>query len=696
MRKLNKKAKLMFHLFGLLVLGTSGLMALGIYQVMGRQTQVYLIPAGSVAYDSSSSSIEVGAESIIRRGWDGNYRLTQGRDSRPLGSYCVVTEASSGLLKLFADGRQIRGNGMITDLDGYMAVTDTDESSFFQLGDSAYVVTGSHITDSTGHVETEDFLYILRDRNGNARFVNPAVNVKTAEPAFITSGDMKLDLGEMTLAYGERLVELDKVIGNMSQAIAKEKAESQPDTIELTIRGGSGGQGGTGGAGGLGGTGGTGGSGGAGGIGGTGGAGGLGGMGGTGGIGGTGGSGGAGGTGGMGGTGIAGGSGTVTGRKTMYIRSVSPHAASLTVNYLVEDPLMYYGVVRLKVQKVNPQTRAVLDKGKSYDLDASDIEYTVYNLEEDSRYKLTLSYLDDEGNDVVMDVTYGETSRNSIDLTIEKVTKAYVRFKASFDKDLGLTDPKIQVLDESGQPVTGFTIDLTSSRPQSGVVSGTISYPEESGGYSGLYLTVFLTMNQGEAQVTGQASFKVPEYDGSNQAPGGISAGGSASGGNTGGQHMEETEGSQDTAPGDAQSSESESAGQGESQENSGASGDSSGNGTGSPEDQDSKEEESDGSGSLGGGTGDSAGDGSNDTEDGSGSSENTGTGSGSSGGSSSGSGDSEGNSGGSSSGGGDSEGSSGGSSSGSGDSEGSSGGSSSGSGSSENSGGSGSDPSDA
>lgn len=641
----------MFHLFGLLVLGTSGLMALGIYQVMGRQTQVYLIPAGSVAYDSSSSSIEVGAESIIRRGWDGNYRLTQGRDSRPLGSYCVVTEASSGLLKLFADGRQIRGNGMITDLDGYMAVTDTDESSFFQLGDSAYVVTGSHITDSTGHVETEDFLYILRDRNGNARFVNPAVNVKTAEPAFITSGDMKLDLGEMTLAYGERLVELDKVIGNMSQAIAKEKAESQPDTIELTIRGGSGGQGGTGGAGGIGGT---------------------------------------------GGTGIAGGSGTVTGRKTMYIRSVSPHAASLTVNYLVEDPLMYYGVVRLKVQKVNPQTRAVLDKGKSYDLDASDIEYTVYNLEEDSRYKLTLSYLDDEGNDVVMDVTYGETSRNSIDLTIEKVTKAYVRFKASFDKDLGLTDPKIQVLDESGQPVTGFTIDLTSSRPQSGVVSGTISYPEESGGYSGLYLTGFLTMNQGEAQVTGQASFKVPEYDGSNQAPGGISAGGSASGGNTGGQHMEETEGSQDTAPGDAQSSESESAGQGESQENSGASGDSSGNGTGSPEDQDSKEEESDGSGSLGGGTGDSAGDGSNDTEDGSGSSENTGTGSGSSGGSSSGSGDSEGNSGGSSSGGGDSEGSSGGSSSGSGDSEGSSGGSSSGSGSSENSGGSGSDPSDA
>ena len=637
----------MFHLFGLLVLGTSGLMALGIYQVMGRQTQVYLIPAGSVAYDSSSSSIEVGAESIIRRGWDGNYRLTQGRDSRPLGSYCVVTEASSGLLKLFADGRQIRGNGMITDLDGYMAVTDTDESSFFQLGDSAYVVTGSHITDSTGHVETEDFLYILRDRNGNARFVNPAVNVKTAEPAFITSGDMKLDLGEMTLAYGERLVELDKVIGNMSQAIAKEKAESQPDTIELTIRGGSGGQGGTGGAGGIGGT---------------------------------------------GGTGIAGGSGTVTGRKTMYIRSVSPHAASLTVNYLVEDPLMYYGVVRLKVQKVNPQTRAVLDKGKSYDLDASDIEYTVYNLEEDSRYKLTLSYLDDEGNDVVMDVTYGETSRNSIDLTIEKVTKAYVRFKASFDKDLGLTDPKIQVLDESGQPVTGFTIDLTSSRPQSGVVSGTISYPEESGGYSGLYLTGFLTMNQGEAQVTGQASFKVPEYDGSNQAPGGISAGGSASGGNTGGQHMEETEGSQDTAPGDAQSSESESAGQGESQENSGASGDSSGNGTGSPEDQDSKEEESDGSGSLGGGTGDSAGDGSNDTEDGSGSSENTGTGSGSS----SGSGDSEGNSGGSSSGGGDSEGSSGGSSSGSGDSEGSSGGSSSGSGSSENSGGSGSDPSDA
>lgn len=51
MRKLNKKAKLMFNLFGILVAGSAGLMGYGIYQVVHKGTQIYPVSADSVILD---------------------------------------------------------------------------------------------------------------------------------------------------------------------------------------------------------------------------------------------------------------------------------------------------------------------------------------------------------------------------------------------------------------------------------------------------------------------------------------------------------------------------------------------------------------------------------------------------------------------------------------------------------------------
>ena len=51
MRKLNKKTKLMFNLFGLMVAAATGGMAFGIRHVLASQENVYVIAADSVAYD---------------------------------------------------------------------------------------------------------------------------------------------------------------------------------------------------------------------------------------------------------------------------------------------------------------------------------------------------------------------------------------------------------------------------------------------------------------------------------------------------------------------------------------------------------------------------------------------------------------------------------------------------------------------
>lgn len=512
MRKLNKKAKLMFNLFGILVLGTAGMMGYGIYRVLQSGTQVYPVAADSVIFDEGSRMIPVSEEGYIRKNWNGSFLLKEGNQTYDLGDCSVAMEKSSGILKIFADGWQIHESGQITSIDEYLAVTDLDTSSFFKLGDQSFMVTGNEITDSTGHVSTEDYLYVLRDKNGNSRFVNEAVNVRTAEPAMVSSGTMKLDLSELLLAYGEKQIDLTKVIGNVGIALAEAEAQMQPDVIELTIRGGRGGRGGAGGIGGVGGTGGIGGDGGLGGAGGTGGSGGAGGTGGT---GGSGGDGGAGGAGGIGGSGIAGGIGStdVNGRQSMYIRSVRSYPAALEVSYRVEDPLMHYGVVRLKSEQVTYDSKSVEGTEETYDLDPSDTEVILRDLEEDSKYKLTLYYLDETGNRVVMDVAYGFTSNNSIDLRVDKISRDYIEFTATFDEDLGLSYQSVELLYEQGGPVQDKDVEISGNLLKEGILSGTITFGDDAN-VEGDYLTLRVTFKQGKTPLIAERSFMMPGSSG--------------------------------------------------------------------------------------------------------------------------------------------------------------------------------------
>lgn len=524
MRKLNKKAKLMFPMFGVLVLASAGMMGMGVYQVKGKGAQIYPVSADSVIFDEGSRVIPISQESYVRKNWDGSFLLTEGNQTYNLGECSVVMEKTSGLLKVFAEGYQIWENGSITDIHDYLAVSDLDSNSFFKVGDQAFLVTGSQIADSSGHVKTEDYLYILRDKNGNARLVNETVNVKTAEPAVVSSGSLQLDLADMYLNYGKNQIDLAQVIGNVGSAIAEAEAETQPDVIELTIRGGRGGRGGSGGTGGTGGTGGIGGAGGTGGLGGTGGVGGAGGTGGTGGSGGDGGTGGdggdggtggAGGAGGTGGAGIAGGgggAGDVTGRQTMYIKNVKSYPAALEISYKVEDPLMFYGVVRLKAEQVTYDSKPIEGTEQIIDLDPSDDEYILRNLQLDSKYRLTLFYLDEEGKRVVMDVAYGITGRSDIDLFIDKITKSYVTFRATFDEEQGLGYQSAELYYTDGQKVETEEPAMDFNSLKKGVLSGTFLFEDE--GLEGLPLVLRLTMRQGNTPLVTERTFVMPGSSG--------------------------------------------------------------------------------------------------------------------------------------------------------------------------------------
>lgn len=203
----------------------------------------------------------------------------------------------------------------------------------------------------------------------------------------------------------------------------------------------------------------------------------------------------------------------MNGRQTMYIRNVRSYPAALEVSYRVEDPLMYYGVVRLKSEQVTYDSKTVEGTEETYDLDPSDTEVMLRDLEEDSKYKLTLYYLDETGNRVVMDVAYGFTSNHSIDLTVDKISRDYITFRADFDEDLGLSYQSAELYYEQGGTVQDKDVEINGNRLKEGILTGTIKFGGDED-LAGEYLTLRLTFKQGKTPLIAERSFMMPGSSG--------------------------------------------------------------------------------------------------------------------------------------------------------------------------------------
>ncbi|MDO4438760.1 MAG: hypothetical protein Q4B86_04860 [Eubacteriales bacterium] len=489
MRKLTFGNKLMFNIFGFMVAAAAVTMGFGVKKALSNQETVYIIASGNTVFDSNGKAITVENESTIKRSWDDSFILSDGENKQSLGDKAIVKDESSGILKIFADGYQIKSNGFVSSIDGYVPVTDLETPGFFKLGDNDYLITGSDITDSSGHVNTSDYVYVLLDKNGNSRMVNKNTNVKTASPGEINAGNLRFNLKELMLNYGELVVDLKK---DLSVSSSENMVETQPDVIELDIKGGDGGQGGTGGAGGTGG------------------------QGGQGGQGGSGGRGGDGGAGGQGGSGVAGGGQgdqDIIGRKGMYIRTIETYANAADIHYVVADPLLDYSVVRLKQEEVGGDA----DKAEIYDLNPNETTFSVYDLKEDTKYKFTLFYINNEGQTVEMDIAYAITLSNSINLSVERITSSRIEFEANFDKRLILRNPSAKlVLEETGAEIQGVKFNFNTNNISKGIVTGTATISDKSVQDSFVRLEFKLKLDS--IDIATSASFYIPSFDGTGSA----------------------------------------------------------------------------------------------------------------------------------------------------------------------------------
>ncbi len=389
-------------IFGGVILLCIGLMGGALGRVLTTENELYTIAEGSTVYDNAYMPIQVDQQASVQRGWDQNYSLQLPSGAKSLGKQSVIYEPSSASLKLFGSGYRFYPDGTVTMLNNFTQLTDLTETGFYKLSANKYLLTGARITDNYGVVSTANYLFVVLDEAGNARFMNDTMNIVSVEEGtLITNGDTTFDLDEQMARIGNTTVDLTTVLGKRTGngSGLTSTGSTGGEVYDITIRGGNGGRGGTGGTGGTGG------------------------IGGTGGAGGNGGSGGSGGTGGTGGAGASLTASSMNGRTSMLLRSVQADSSSLSIDYAINDPFGVYGVAYVLVydsSAPNPPDET-LSYTAPISLDGTNITLSSYTtgmqggqpitapIQPDTRYTVRIGYYD--GGNLTAPYTYVDTMR---------------------------------------------------------------------------------------------------------------------------------------------------------------------------------------------------------------------------------------------------------------------------------------------
>jgi hypothetical protein len=476
MRKFNRKTILSLNIFGIVVVLMIAMLAFSAVMASGAENSSYAIPAGSIVYDKNSQPITTVYAAEIVKAQDGTYTMSvEGSENRyELGTTPVSFDTTRAELNLYGSGYyQVYNDGGVSMKKGQTVINDYSEAAFYKLSDMKYMLTGPEIKDSTGKIDTQDYMLIVLDHFGNATLLNNALYMKVMEPTTLTCNSVQFNLSEESLRIGDETIDLTRIMGSSNGYAASSEYEYDAEG-NIVIRGGDGGSGGSGGSGGNGGNGG---------IGGTGGTGGTGGSGGSGGLGGSGGSGGAGGLGGNGG--LGGGTGGYnfdsSVRSMMMVTGVEAGLTTLRVNYAVDDPFSLIGEPFLAYAPTlsDAGTTAGLTKTT---LNPDEYSSIIYGLDPGTMYTIYFGYKDynTSAEGTVVDVVKITTKPLTYGLTVQKVSDDGVHFNLKLNAGDGL------------DPVGTVALYMGGSTPD-GQVGVDFAAAYTSGGWNGV---VSLTSGQ--------------------------------------------------------------------------------------------------------------------------------------------------------------------------------------------------------
>lgn len=491
-RKFKKATWIVFSMLAAVIAAAFVVMGVTAVRTASAKEPAVELAAGTVIYDSTCTPIQLTETTLVSRE-NGVYFLKQSDADIPLGAHTLAYDGSG--VRVFGGGYRIDADGSICSVTDQDSFSELGTGAIFKLADRRYAIAASAIADADHVFSADGYLFILMDVVGNARLYSNNMSLKTTQPTTVEGGSITFDIANELMTAGKLTIDLGKLIGTTNtydSGVYKTIDHPQtPDSIDLTIKGGAGGNGGSGGAGGNGG------------------AGGDGGKGGDGGIGGNGGIGGAGGAGGAGGTGGTGGSGGIGEDQNpvqiVMLKAVrSESSTSLTADYYFVDPFGSLGMVYLELHEAakvaesnvsirklyedreNADCQAYWDEwGREQNLRASvsayDNTYTFTDLKPGTNYYVVLAHeaantVTDELERTLDDYFKVSTKQMADSLVISAINSKEINFTLELES-AQLPVAKVVLLDQATKPWVSLD-DAAKAEAVSGGYHGTITADE--------------------------------------------------------------------------------------------------------------------------------------------------------------------------------------------------------------------------
>ena len=200
----------------------------------------YDVKAGSVVLDANKNYISVLDDSKIKVKWNGNYYLVYGNKNINLGNSSISYNELTGEITLYGTVYKITEDGKVITYNNETVIPNSTDTSFYKLADRKYLLIDRVISNNDRTLETNNFLLVELDIQGNAKLSNNKINVKTLKEMTIFTSKYSFDVSNEMLSFGEYNVDLKKIIGTTNV----HKKEEEPEVVDITP--GNGGQGGTG------------------------------------------------------------------------------------------------------------------------------------------------------------------------------------------------------------------------------------------------------------------------------------------------------------------------------------------------------------------------------------------------------------------------------------------------------------------
>lgn len=397
-RKIGKKNIKLFILFSFLVVIIIGLFIFIIFNVLSFDKTVFDISADSFMYDSNNNYVLLDKNAQLSQKWDKHYYLKHNDSNIDMGLDVVVFNTNDSIIYVYGNNYKIDLNGNVSYNTKRTEISKLGSPTFFKLDDRKYLMVAGKIKTENDEINTNSYVIIEIDKQGNALLLNNELNLKTLSTLILETSAYKFDIANEKLLVDEEEIDLKKVSGSTNQYVEPEEETNNKgsNSGNGNSQNGSYGGGYTGG-----------------------------------------------GYVGSGNTTIVDTDKKLNIVKSAYLTSLSAASSYIDVYYSVIDPKNEYTSVYLEIKSSNYEQKIVLNKSNNL--------YRIMNLKPDTRYNIKFGYTyfkDGNSNtveDEVVNNVYAKTSANSSAISITRLNKNEITFNVKYDSTYAFESANVAI-----------------------------------------------------------------------------------------------------------------------------------------------------------------------------------------------------------------------------------------------------------